>query len=258
MLKKRLNPFLYILLVFVITISACSSLAPAAPTPTPTVLPPTNTPLPSPTPTKTPKPTSTPKPTFTPDIAATQQIEEFQTLLDSFVELGYLETSEGKITHLPQFDEEWAQLGWYQWWPYGSAASDFVFKAHFNWSTAMETKDESGCGLVFGIQENGDHYVVFLDKSRILFLMRRASNAYLVGKTRGSGRTDFGNPAEADFALAVKGQSAFVSVNEEVTEYTLSVDQSSRGGYGASLLSGTNRDYGTRCQMTDAMLWTQR
>jgi hypothetical protein len=179
-------------------------------------------------------------------------------LIESFVELGYLETSEGKITELSPFEQEWAQLGWYQWWLYDDVASDFVFKAHFNWSTAMETNDESGCGFIFGIQENGDHYTVFLDKSRILFLMKRASKVYLVGKTRGSGRTDFGNPAEADFAIAVKGQSAFVSVNGEVTEYTLSVNQSSRGQYGATLLSGTNKDYGTRCEMTDVMFWTQK
>ena len=67
--------------------------------------------------------------------------------------------------------------------------------------------------------------------------MKRASKVYLVGKTRGSGRADFGNPAEADFAVAVKGQSAFVSVNGEVTEYTLSVNQSSRGEYGATAAS---------------------
>lgn len=256
MFTKQPHHTFLVLLVLVLAITACSSPAPA--TPTPTVPPPTNTPLPSPTPTNTPKPTSTPRPTITPDIAATQRIDEFQSLIESFVELGYLETSEGKITELSPFEQEWAQLGWYQWWLYDDVASDFVFKAHFNWSTAMETNDESGCGFIFGIQENGDHYTVFLDKSRILFLMKRASKVYLVGKTRGSGRTDFGNPAEADFAIAVKGQSAFVSVNGEVTEYTLSVNQSSRGQYGATLLSGTNKDYGTRCEMTDVMFWTQK
>jgi hypothetical protein len=254
MFKKQPNRFVYALLVLVITISACSTTTPA----TPTVPAATDTPLPSATPTNTAKPTSTPRPTATPDIIATQKVDDFQNLLDSFVELGHIETTEGKITELSPFEEEWAQLGWYRWWPYDDVNSDFVFKAHFNWSTAMATNDESGCGFIFGIQENGDHYSVFLDKSRILFLMKRASKVYLVGKTRGSGRANFGNPAEADFAMAVKGQSAFVSVDGEVTEYTLSVDQSSRGEFGATLLSGTNRDYGTRCEMTDVMFWTQK
>jgi hypothetical protein len=87
--------------------------------------------------------------------------------------------------------------------------------------------------------------------------MKRGSGVYQVGKTRGSGRVDFGNPAEADFAVAVKDQSAYVSVNGEVTEYTLSVDQTTRGTFGVTLLSGTNSDYGTRCEMTDVMLWAQ-
>jgi len=256
MFKKQSNQFVFALFVLVIAVLACSSAIPA--TPTPTVPPVTDTPLPSPTPTKTAKPTSTPRPTNTPDVVATQRIDEFQSLLDSFVELGYIETSEGKLTELPLFKEEWAQLGWYRWWPYDVVSSDFVFKAHLKWSTALKTSDESGCGFIFGIQENDDHYAVFLDKSRILFLMARGENVYLVGKTRGSGRADFGNPAEADFAVAVKGQSAFVSVNGEVTEYTLSADQVSRGEYGASVLSGTNKDYGTRCEMTDVMFWTQK
>lgn len=258
MFKKRSNQFMYALLVLAIAALACSSVAPATPTPLPTVPPPTETPLPSPTPTNTPKPTSTPRPTFTPDVAATQKVDDFQNMLADFVELGYIESAEGKIIELDDFREEWAQLGWYQWWTYDEVPSDFVFKAHFNWSTALETSDQSGCGFIFGIQENGDHYAVFLDKSRILFLMARGSHVYSVGKTKGSGRANFGNPAEADFAVAIKEQSAYVSVNGEVTEYTLSADQTSRGWYGTSILSGTNRDYGTRCEMTDVMFWEQR
>jgi hypothetical protein len=256
---KTNRNLLIILAVFVLTLSvlACGLSAPVA-TPTPTVPPATDTPLPSPVPTNTAKPTSTPKPTATPDVAATQRVDDFQSLLQSFKEAGYIETSGGEIADLPPFKEEWAQLGWYQWWPYDTVASDFVFKAHFNWSTAMATSDESGCGFIFGLQENRDHYAVFLDKARVLFLMARGSKVYLVGKTKGSGRANFGNPAEADFAVAVKGQSAFVSVDGDVTEYTLSADQTSRGVYGATLLSGTNKDYGTHCEMTDVMFWTQK
>jgi hypothetical protein len=219
-------------------------------------VPATNTPLP--TPTKTVRPTDTPEPTATPDVAATQQYEEFSTLLQSYEELGYVNTTDGDTFEIDPFREEWAQIGWYRWWSFDEDISDFVFNARFSWSTASPTPDESGCGFVFGIQENGDHYSVFLDKSRILFLMKRGSYNYLVGKTRGPGRTDFGNPAEADFVLAVKGQSAYVSVDGEVTEYTLSMDQTSAGDYGLTLLSGTNSDYGTRCEMTDMMMWTAK
>ena len=85
--------------------------------------------------------------------------------------------------------------------------------------------------------------------------MGRGKNSYNVGKTSGSGKVNFDNPAEADFVLAVKGQSAYVSVNGEVTEYTLSADQTSAGTFAFSILSGTNKDYGTRCEMTNMIFW---
>jgi hypothetical protein len=256
MIKTYSNRFVHAFLILVLASLACSVGAPAEPTetPEPTEPPATDTPLP--TPTKTPRPTETPIPTATPDIAATQKVDDFYTVLQAFEEKGYLESTDGDIFELDSFKQEWAQIGWYRWWEYEETVSDFLIKAHFNWSTASATPEVSGCGFVFGIQENGDHYSVFLDKSRILFLMKRGSSNYLVGKTRGSGRADFGNPAEADFALAVKGQSAYVSVDGEFTEYTLSVDQTTTGRYGHTVLSGTNSDYGTRCEMTDVMMWT--
>ena len=249
-----------VLAVIILTLSVLACSVGTAAEPTPTVLPPTSTSTPEPvsTPTNTSRPTWTPKPTATPNVAATQQYDEFSTLLKTYEENGYVSTTEGDIYSIDPFKEEWAQIGWYQWWPFNDNISDFVFKAHFNWSTASDTPDESGCGFVFGIQENGDHYSVFLDKSRILFMMKRGTYAYMVGKTRGPGRTNFGNPAEADFVLSVKGQSAFVSVDGEVTEYTLSADQTSAGDYGLTLLSGTNSGYGTRCEMNDILMWTAK
>jgi hypothetical protein len=209
----------------------------------------------TPTASKTSKPTATMRPTATPNTQATRRALEFTSLLEDLEQRGYLATTEGLMTELDPFYESWAQLGWYQWWTFEEQASDLVFKARFEWSVASPTPELSGCGFVFGIQENDDHYAVFLDKSRILFLMARGSNVYNVGKTRGSGRANFGNPAQADFVLVVRGQSAFVSVDGDVTEYTLSVDQTTTGLYGLSILSGTNRDYGTRCEMTEMLIW---
>jgi hypothetical protein len=66
----------------------------------------------------------------------------------------------------------------------------------------------------------------------------------------------FDYPAEADFTLIVKDSYAYVLVDgENVAEYTLSQSRSSRGGLGLTVLSGTNKDYGTRCEMTNLHLW---
>ncbi len=135
--------------------------------------------------------------------------------------------------------------------------------AHFKWSTVVVTPNVSGCGFVFAVQESGDHYAVFLDKSRILFLgndsSRNGSYSYEVGKTKGSGRVKFDNPAEADFTLIVKDKYAYVLVDGELNaEYTLSKTQPIDGALGLTILSGTNKDYGTRCEMTNLHVWVPK
>lgn len=246
MKSYQLVSVLSAVLVLLIVGLACATALPAA----------TDTPLPKAT--NTSRPTATTEPSPTPDVAATQRADEFASLLDKFVEKGYVESTEGEVVELEPFEERWAQIGWYQWWPFEKTDLDFLFKAHFKWSTASATPDTSGCGIVFGLQDNGDHYSVFLDKSRILFLMKRGKYAYEVGKASGSGRTNFGNPAEADFAISVKGQNAYVSVDDEFTGYALSADQTTKGNFAYSLISGTNKDYGTVCEMTEVMFWTPK
>jgi hypothetical protein len=81
-----------------------------------------------------------------------------------------------------------------------------------------------------------------------------------MGTTRGTRRVKFDNPAdnpaEADFTLIVKDSYAYVLVNGEVVgEYTLSQSRSVHGQLGLTLLSGTNKDYGTRCEMTNLHAW---
>jgi hypothetical protein len=131
--------------------------------------------------------------------------------------------------------------------------------AHFKWSSAYRNADTSGCGFAFAIQDNYEHYAIFLDRSKIYFVETdRFYNP--VGLTRGTGRVNFDNPfdkpVEADFTLIVKGTYAYVLVDGEVVgEYTLSKSKILRGKLGFALLSGTNKDYGTRCEMTDIHAW---
>ena len=251
MKHQKLSLLVFFVLLFNL-VTACSPATVSAPTETATA-----TPVPA-TPTKTSKPTSTPRPTATVDVAATQKYEGFDTLLKRIEDDGFLTITGGDSFELDPFKEEWAQINYYDIWPYGTIDSDFVFKAKFNWSTAIAKPDESGCGVIFGGQENGDYYGVFLTNSSIRFFLKRGSNLYNVGKTSGSGVTNFENPAEAEFVLAVSNQKAYVLVDGESTLYTLSMDQTAKGVFGLSLLSGTNKDYGTRCEATDMMLWTAK
>ncbi len=249
------------LLLLLLVSSACSTSAPPVPTKTPK---PTSTPANTTTPTKTPKPTSTPRPTITPDLAATQQRANYEAEAKSYYDLGYISAADGRFTSYDDFKEEWAQLHWYQWWTFDDTVSDFFMSAHVKWSSAYRNADVSGCGFVFAIQENGDHYAVFLDRSTIRFLSADQSTyTRRVGLTRGTGRVHFNNPAdqpvEAEFTIIVKDAYVYVLVDGEVVgEYTLSQSRILRGKLGLSLLSGTNKDFGTRCEMTNIHTWIPR
>lgn len=251
--NSSLSKILFILLASLFVL-ACEFLAAGTAVPVPTnLIAPTNPPQPTDLPTATDTP-----PTEVIDLAATQRADELNSLLQTFEDKGYLTTIDGEVTELAPFKEEWAQIGYFSWWTYDVITTpEFVFKAHFDWSTASSTPDATGCGVLFGIQENGDYYAVFLDNKQIYFFMNRGQ-LYTVGKTSGKGKTSFDNPAESDFVLAVSNKKAYVSVDGDVTVYTLSQDQTAAGTIGLSLMSGTNKDYGTRCEATDMVVWSAK
>lgn len=259
--QKTIPVFRFMFLMVLFSLACSTTILQSSPTPAPT-----DTSLPtatdSPTPTITPKPSSTPRPTRTPNLAATEKYEEFNAEAQKYYDLGYLTTVNGRFVEYDDFEEEWAQLGWYRRWNLRESARNFFISARFKWSSAYRSADISGCGFAFATQPNEDHYAVFLDRSRVYFVV---TDYYFqpFGPTRGNGRVDFGNPfdapLEADFTLIVKGTNAYVLVdNGLVGEYTLSESRAVRGRIGLTLLSGTNKDFGTRCEMTNLHLWIPR
>jgi hypothetical protein len=251
MQHKNLNPWVLFIAVLILISLGCGTTAQPTPAPQPTV---TITPAP----TNTLIPTATLKPTKTPDMAATQRMDNFNAEALDYFEKGYLTDPNGDFFEYEDYFREWAQLGWYNWKVLDDKAGDFYMSAHFKWESAYKNADVSGCGFVFSVQDNNDHYAVFLDTSRVLFLDTDQSygGAQIIGTTRGTGLVNFATPAEADFTLIVKGAYAYVLVNNElVGEYTLTQSRSLYGNIGLTTLSGTNKDYGTRCVMTDVHLW---
>jgi len=247
----------FVIFMIALLLQACGTNTPVAPATTTAV--PTSTPQPpTPTITKTAFPSATPRPTRTPNLTATQQFEDWSVEAQSYVEAGYLKAAEGKFYKLDSFSEEWAQLGWYSSWHINISATDFFMSGRLRWSSAYRSADISGCGFVFAEQENGDHYAVFLDKSKVLFV-ETEEYYYPIGPTRGTGRVNFGNPfdhaVEADLTLIVQDAYAYVLVDGElVGEYTLSQSKILTGTVGLALLSGTNKDFGTRCIITNLHL----
>ena len=257
--RNSLHTFMSFIFILIMVSLACAT---SQSTPVPT-----NAPEPSATatetvaPTNTPRPSPTPRPTQTPNQAATARVEEINAKVREYFEKGYLTTTEGRIRELDDFSFDWAQLGWYRRFPIQDGVGDFFLSGHFKWDSAFRNSDISGCGFIFGVQPNNDHYAVFLDRQKVLFLI--TDNTIGVSKpvspTRGTGIVKFDYPAEADFTVIVKGAYAYVLVNGEVVgEYTLAQSRSHQGAIGLTVLSGTNRDFGTRCEMTNLHLWLPR
>ena len=260
MQPKKPGPVLLFVSTLVLVSLACSTSA-AQPTSTSTSAPKATATI-TPTPTNTPRPTVTPRPTRTPNLAATQQMEEYNAETQGYFDVGYLTTTDGEVTEFDDSAEEWAQLDWYKPSALLTQATDFYVSAHFKWTSAYRSAAESGCGIVFAATEVGDHYAVFLDRSKVIFLdnSRSASYSRPVGTTRGTGIVKFDNPfdkpVEADFTLIVNDAYSYVLVDGEVVgEYTLSQSRSLDGLIGLALLSGTNKDFGTRCETTDLHVW---
>ncbi|MBK9928094.1 MAG: hypothetical protein IPP66_22720 [Anaerolineales bacterium] len=192
-------------------------------------------------------------------MTATQKYEELNAEVQKYFDLA---TVQGRYVEFDDFREDWAQLGWYSRWEFEEKATNFYLTAHFKWSSAYRQADISGCGFAFAIQDNGDHYAMFLDKSKVLFV-KTDKYYYPIGPVHGTGRVSFGNPFdkpnEADVTLVVKGTQAYVLVDgETVGEYALAKSSNLHGVLGYTLLSGTNKGYGTRCEITNTHGWIEK
>jgi len=203
-------------------------------------------------------PTRTPAPAEVQPTAApiTSDLEvRTAALVESFVSDGYLQSASGTFHAIPDFNETWAQLNWYQWWETGYEPKDFVVTAHTNWESASDTADwwNSGCGFVFREESEDDHYLVYLGMDGWVYLSRVKGGNWASLGENAYGEVDVPK-GEADVALLVEGRKIHYFVNGE---HVLRRDdlQDTEGVLALTLLSGTNKGFGTRCLMTDIALW---
>ena len=238
----------------------CASVA----APTPTVAP-SSTPVPPTlTATATIPPTSTPRPTATPNLAATQAYEADQARLQKYVESGYIASTAGKVYSLDDSTQEMAQIHYLNYFAsgYQDSVKDFAAWVDIKMSSAAPVSypEYSGCGFGFRIKDNGDAYTAMVTNDSVLVtwcFQALGNKCGRVGKTSGKGTVKLPNPAEAHLEFIVNGGTAHALVNGElVAKYTLFGDRLVEPGFFAySIVSGTNKDYGTRCTMTNGKIW---
>ena len=254
MKKKDLGLIWFACTVFIFVSLACSALLPSTPTAAPA-----DTAQPLPTTAVNPEPTN--PPADTPDVAATQQTSEVQTRIQKYVTAGYLTSDQGNFSALTDSSSELAKINYLSGKDagYEEKAGNFAVWSHIKLSSAAPTNypEYSGCGFIFHLNDNGDSYRAMVTKDRVLIVMCRNKMCSEVGKTKGSGRLSYENSFEADVDLIVNDTSAHVLVDgQSIGDYSLSGDYLTDPGlFGYSIISGTNKDYGTRCEFSNGGIW---
>ena len=198
------------------------------------------------------------------EVISEQEIA-MKEMVQKFVDEGHIPSTDGEFLSLGDYSADNAGLTYYgQYTADDFEAGNFVYNGHFKWSNAEETTRAAGCGLIFAGQlNNGEishHYGIFLSAKQIFFIGSEPEAGNLksveLGKQSGTGKVDFGNPAEADFTLVVYEKNAYVYVDGNfIGGYGLAEQWPTDGKLTYSMISGTTKDYGTRCEITNSSLW---
>jgi hypothetical protein len=187
---------------------------------------------------------------------ATSQAAAFLSSVEKLREAGVVKSANGKYTRPEDFEKEWAQLGWYQWWLTGYSAENFIMSADVAWQSASNTADwyTTGCGIVFSLDDEDNHHLAFLSLDGYGVLARNAKGdlKLLAGERYGKLSTPDGS---AKIMLVVDDKRISFYVNDKLV--TKAYDSSlNEGDIALTLLSGTNKDFGTRCKITNIELLT--
>lgn len=184
---------------------------------------------------------------------------EISAVAEKLVEAGILTRSTGRIKQLPDFNEEWAQINWYTYYRTRTSPEDFIIRADASWESASDKANwwNSGCGFVFREEDVDNHYLAYLDLDGFAHL-DRARNGSMARLGLSNGSYPVVKPADqANIMLVVEGNYLhfFVDGFLMLSRQDLSF---SEGNLALTLLSGTNKDFGTRCEMSNIELWELR
>ena len=181
--------------------------------------------------------------------------DAFYDLLDELEDDGLIGSTDGDATYYGDYEDAWAQIDYYQWITFQNA-DRFVFSADVSWASASTTPNNyaAGCGLVFN---EGDGTV-----NHLLASVRMDGNIYFSG-IRNYNYLSYG--AYKYGSASTKGSAKFTVVvdNDRATIFldgrriVRKADLPVMGdGVGLATLSGTNKDYGTRCTWKDIFFYT--
>ena len=169
---------------------------------------------------------------------------------------GLISRTNGKYTAMDDYTRSMAMLNYFTWNRTKYSPADFVVSADVKWESASDVANwhESGCGFVFRSDSSmGNYYVVFLMLNGWVEMWGDVN-----GKGRSLGSSYYGKldvpSGKASMVLIADGATMRVLVNDKLV-HTGRDGSLQSGTLSYTLISGTNKDYGIRCTMTNVELW---
>jgi hypothetical protein len=190
--------------------------------------------------------------------AATQGAQDsyIQGVIDTLVQDSFLTTNKGEYERLDDLTRSEAMINYYNWDMIPYFAKDFVIDTDLTWESASDKANwwNSGCGFVFRLDDSGKHYLIFLALDGNVYWYRNDGAGIYSVKQGYFGKLD-NMAGSAHFTMAVEDKLVTVLIDGKKVFSSLNAVYEGLG-LGYTLVSGTNKDFGTQCDWTNTYIWS--
>ncbi len=191
----------------------------------------------------------------------TQTAQPMVDLVQKLFEEGYISSKQGSVKNISDFSQSWAQLDWYRWWYQldERTYSNFIlsFDAEMKSASDKANWNFAGCGIIFHTIDKNNHYALIIAQEGTLTLIKQVNGVGSLVKKSKTYTTNI--PVEnLHVVFVVEGIQATVFVDEQEVlsaRDPLLTSKLNKGKIGFSVMSGTNKGYGTRCTMKHIQFW---
>jgi len=166
-------------------------------------------------------------------------------------------TKEGASSYsLSDFNQSLASLDDYQFWSSGYSANNFIIQADVACSSSTRSAnwDQSGCGFVFGLQDNNNYHAAYLALDGYVRMHRLEDGERYDLQGGYYDRLDTPE-GRATYAVEKLNSELIAYVNNQQV-VRIEDPKIKSGDIGYAVFSSTNQPEGIRCYMKSVTLWT--
>lgn len=171
---------------------------------------------------------------------------EFRNLVADLKQSGVIPESSGDFRYHEDYENEWAYLRWYQWESF-DVAKNFVISADLEWHSASNTPNfaDAGCGFVLRAEDTNNNLYTALNMDGKVHFGGIYEGSWLGYKSFSYGSHSTKGNAQLVVVANDGTLSAYVDGSFIGQQMGVAINRS--GSLAFSTWSGTNKDYGTRC-----------